>query len=100
MRKPTPAQLAALEKGRGSGDKPRTDRLGRRRTPAQDEALRRINEARRLADRVPTKAVRFSLPPELVPLFESLNIGQRSLLLEMALEELEAGRWRFAVDED
>lgn len=73
---------------------PRRDRLGRRRRASQDEALRRINEARRLVDRISTRPVRFNLPPHLLPLFDGLDIGQRSLLMEQALEELRVGRWR------
>ena len=72
---------------------PKKDSLGRRRTDAQERAIASINAERKLEGRERTKSARFNLPPDLVPLFNSLDIAERSHLLERALGEFKAGRW-------
>lgn len=75
------------------------DRRGRRRAPEQDEALRRRNARLIEAGRRPTSPKRFHLPAYQLHTFERLNIGERSLLMEAAIDELLAGRWRLGDDD-
>lgn len=73
--------------------KTNVDALGRRRRPVQDEALRRVNEARVRPGWRTAPARHFTLPVELLPRFESLDALERSALLAEALRRLEDGTW-------
>ena len=61
------------------------DTLGRKRSPAQDEALRQINDAKRIPDGHSTRKHRITLPDDLHEQLAQMTPRERGELIKQEL---------------